>query len=587
MPHFVGRQKECQGILDHLTDGDTRLVNVWGPPGFGKTSVANNVAHQLQEMKTPVYFTSLDGIESKTELVSKLLSIFVDATQLFHILPSHWLTQCLQQFQNPFVLILDGLDELLESEDPKQRKDVLRFIEEILAQCNHIKLLITSRESLDHLSHKLHIHQERVGVLDGVSSVSLVRSLLPDVSDSDCNIIVKECGQVPLAMRMMCSIMREQNVSLNELLKEMKTTPLVEVLDNNSSPDDTPLKTLIDTSFQSLSACERDAFVSLAVFPGCFGVEEATAVWNSESDLSTKRMMRSLEQKSLIDCGDNFGSFTLHSLFRSFIDERRTADQAVGATFDAAQLRFYHYYITTFGAITERFFANQSNEAFKAFLGQRRSIISSLVNGARHEELYPEVVEVLSKAEFLLYAVLPDEKSWFENIYDTVVKEASKRQNLEDEKRLLAAKSFGYWCWFSSDRETWDLPQQSRCTVAADFPAKLLCYHGVYQILCGKLDEGISLLEFSVDHLSNRLDERVLKALVYQVLAAIHRKKEESEMASHFQNLCSNESKATSTNIALCCGYSEDTFLVNFGQMRGDDIFFFLRLSGSFQLRAT
>ena len=117
IPNFVGRDKECKAVEDHLTDEVTRLVNVWGPPGFGKTSVAIRVAHHLQQKKIPVYFASLRGMESKDDLVSKLLSMFVDAKQVGHISSSHLIIQCLQQVQNPFVLILDNADDLLESGD--------------------------------------------------------------------------------------------------------------------------------------------------------------------------------------------------------------------------------------------------------------------------------------------------------------------------------------------------------------------------------------------------------------------------------------------------------------------------------------
>ena len=116
VPHFVGRQKECQVIQDHLTNRGTRLVGIWGPPGFGKTSVAINVAHQLREMEIPTFFTSLRGMTSKDELVSKLLSIFADAKQAVYVSPSHWLMQCLQQLRNPFVLVLDNADDLLNLE---------------------------------------------------------------------------------------------------------------------------------------------------------------------------------------------------------------------------------------------------------------------------------------------------------------------------------------------------------------------------------------------------------------------------------------------------------------------------------------
>ena len=90
LPNFVGRDKECKAIEHHLTDSVTRLVNVWGPPGFGKTSVAIRVAYHLQEKNIPVYFASVRGVESMEDLVSKLLRMFVDDKQVHHI-ASSWI----------------------------------------------------------------------------------------------------------------------------------------------------------------------------------------------------------------------------------------------------------------------------------------------------------------------------------------------------------------------------------------------------------------------------------------------------------------------------------------------------------------
>ena len=243
-----------------------------------------NVVHHLQEMKIPVYFISLRGMKSKDELVSRLLSIFADATQLPGISSSQWLIQSLRQLKDPFVLVLDNADDLLESEDVETKEEVLKFTDDILAQCSHAKLLFTTRESLDYLSYKLSIHIEKVSVLDETSSASLVRSLLPDVLEDGCRTIVKECGQVPLAMRLMCGIISEENISVDELMLELKKSPLVSVLDNERFPDDVRLKTIINTSFQRLRGNERDVFVSLAVFPGRFETKEATEVLALKQD---------------------------------------------------------------------------------------------------------------------------------------------------------------------------------------------------------------------------------------------------------------------------------------------------------------
>ena len=549
IPHFVGRKQQSSKILHNLTNESTRLVGIWGPPGFGKTSVAINVAHHLREIaEIPVYFISLRGMNRKDDLVSKLLSIFTVTKQVPHpqISASDWLIQCLQQLQNCFVLILNNADDLLESGNAKLRDVVLRFVEEMVTRCNHIKLLFTTRGSLDYLSHKLPMYQERVGVLDEVASGRLVRLLLPDLSDDDCQSIVRECGQVPLAIRLMCTTIGG-NVSLDELLEEIKIAPLVEVLDNESLPDDVRLKSIINTCFQRLNADERDAFVSLAVFPGSFGIEEATAILDLKTAFQTKKMLLSLERKALMISNDFISiSYTIHSLLLSFIDEKRKEEEEIEAVFKAAEHRFYDYNISNFRVTNDKFLTGHSSEALFGLFAFRERIISSLVNGARVEELYPKVVEVLSKAELVLHFVLSDEESLFEKLYDTAIKEAKKRQNLVDERMLLAAKSFRHWAWFTTDHQTWEHSLQSAgCFSTADFSAKMLCYHGVYQLLYGKVDEGLSSLRSAVDRLGSCCDEEVLRILSYDVLAHTYHGEGEHLIASHFENRFSREAKGS------------------------------------------
>ena len=582
IPHFVGRQEECGAVVNHLANGDTRLVDIWGPPGFGKTSLAINVAHHLREMKIPVYFTSLRGMKSKDELVSKLLSIFTDAKQAFYVAPSHWLIQCLQQLEKKtFVLILDNADDLLESGDSKLKDDFLRFTEEILAQCCHMKLLFTTRERLDYLSHKLLIHKERVGVLDKVSSESLVQQcLVKSIADSDCNCIVNVCEGVPLAMRLMCGIMNEENVPLSELLEELKVSPLVEVLDDEGFPDDARLKIIINRSFERLTGQERDAFVSLAVFPSFFGVDEAKAVLDFKTARLTKKVINSLKRKSLIDCSDDFESCTIHSLLRSFIDERRTANHAVQTIFNAAQLRFYDYHISSVGAANENFLTGHSNDAFQVFVRQRENILISLENGAKEDALYPKVVKVLSKAELLFHAVLPNEELLVEKLYCTTIGEAKKRQRRDDERNLLAAKSFLSLGGFYVDRQDLDQSLQAGILDTDSYTAKHLCYLGVHQLLCGRTDDGLSSLRASVDRLSSDCDEKVLKVLAYHVLAVYYRKKGDMENAFQFQTFCTNECKSASFSRAVLNLLSRDISsaekVTDFDSLIEQDVFFFV-----------
>ena len=440
IPNFVGRDKECKAVEDHLTDEVTRLVNVWGPPGFGKTSVAIRVAHHLQEKNIPAYFVSVRGMESKEDLVSKLLSMFADDKQVGHISSSHFSIQCLQQVQNPFVLIFDNADDLLESGDTKRKEHVLQFIDEILTHCKQIKLLLTTRESLDYLKHKLPMYSEKINELDKISSEDLVRLLLPDASDDDYNCIVRECGNVPMSMRLMCSIIKEESISIDVLLQELNNSTLVEVLDHEYLPDGFRIKSVMNTSFKRLMVRERDAFVSLSVFPERFGVEEAQAILNEKSEVQTKQIIRSLERKSLIDCGEHFSHFTIHSLFRSFIQEETKNDQAVEAVFRNSQIQFYDYYISRCKVANEHFLKERYGDVFRDFFDRRSSIISSLSSGPRIDRIYGKVVELLSEAKSFLSVALHDEQMLLERLYDTATEKAKTRGNLGDRQRLQSAR---------------------------------------------------------------------------------------------------------------------------------------------------
>ena len=525
IPNFIGRQEECKEIQNHLIGGTTRIVNVWGPPAFGKTSVAINVAHQLRENNIPVYFLPLRGMTTKEDLVSKLLSMFADNNQVPHTSPSHWLIWRLQQVrtrQKPLILIWDNADDLLESEDAKQKQHVVQFIHEILAQCSHIKLLLTTRASLDFLNLTIPVNLAKIDVLDQVSSASLIKLLLPDVTEDICKCIVQECGQVPLAIRLMCNIIKEEHTSINQLSEELRNSTLVNVLDDERFPADIRLKILINKSFQRLSIQERKAFVSLTVFPGWFNTNEATAVLDVKTDRATKKVIRSLERNSLISCGESFSRFTIHSLFRSFVEEQRRNDKTIEAMLYSAQHRFNDYYISCFANANEKFLTGPSNEAWEMFAGRRGNILFSITNGIRDDDLYSKIVKVLSMAELFLCALLSNEVALFEQLYDTALLEAKQRQMVEDEWLLLASKSFRYWGWFSLDWQPWDDSLSADYSNNAFYPAKLICYQSIYQLLCGNREEGIMSIFSALDGLSCcRNDEIVLKHLIFTLLERI------------------------------------------------------------------
>ena len=148
VPHFTDRQRECGDITGHAISKSSRIVPIWGSPGFGKTSVATAVGHQLQSKGLPVYFFSLRGLQSKTDLTSKMLSFFkrpsTNDQMPQRLSIDEELFQFLSEISEEVFLILDNADDLLESGAPKVKDDFINFLEDTLRRAENVTFAITT-----------------------------------------------------------------------------------------------------------------------------------------------------------------------------------------------------------------------------------------------------------------------------------------------------------------------------------------------------------------------------------------------------------------------------------------------------------
>ncbi|KAL9968430.1 hypothetical protein ACROYT_G026807 [Oculina patagonica] len=142
VPHFTGRQKECEEIISHMTSESTRIVSIWGSPGFGKTSVAVAIGHYLQTQGLPVYFVSLRGLQSKADLTSKLFSFLRQSATIEQssqrLSLDDELCNLLTGISGSFLLIL------FENGVPKVKEEITYLLEEILRRNERVKIAVTT-----------------------------------------------------------------------------------------------------------------------------------------------------------------------------------------------------------------------------------------------------------------------------------------------------------------------------------------------------------------------------------------------------------------------------------------------------------
>ena len=528
-PHFIGREKECEEIIGHVTSDSTQIVSVWGSPGFGKTCAAIAVGHQLQKLDLPVYFISLRGLTSKGDFTSKLLSHFrTGESKNQSLTPADEIGFIFATLSDPCVLILDNADDLLECGEPNVKEETLNLLKDILNRSEKVKFLLTTRESMAYLDMSLQGHKStRIGELDKLSSSALVKKLLPHASSSDAIKIVHMCGQVPLAIWLLCKLLSDDSAQCSAALDELmlSKSSLLELLDNPEYTSDARLKTLFESSFLRLSSRDQEALVSLSVLPETFDLEIATAVLGLERSTETKEVLRRLQGRALIDRCSNSDKFSIHKLLQSFAKDK--GEREMGETILIANTRFLLFYIDLAEKLNEMFLTGHSMKALIEFFDNERSIVKSLMDGCTNNKVADRVFQVLAKAEFFLDTAYWDDEPNFDKIYQTAIEAASQLGRSVLHRQLLQSKAFSCMTWGGVGKTMLLLSEARRLqslttTSCPEERGKHLCYSGIYQLVVGKTDDGVESLEGAISLLNKTAELKVLRLMILQILAIFY-----------------------------------------------------------------
>ena len=559
VPNFTGRQSECEEIIGHVTSESTRLVSIWGSPGFGKTSVAIAVGHYLQSQGLPVCWVSLRGRKSKADLTSKLLSFVTpsflnDQPSFSQLSLDDQLCLLLSEISDQSVFILDNADDLLEDGEPGVKKEVIGLLKEILRRSKAITFVVTTRESLDFLNVDLQGHQSvRIRPLDEVSATRLVKAVLPAAKSSDCTRILQICGLVPFAIKLMCSSISEDNAQpsqyLDQFMKSASTTSITEMLDRPDYPDEYRLQSFFELSFKRLNAQEKEALVSLSILPENFGSEVAAAVLDV-NNLQSKKLLQTLQRKSLLDSGVKKELFTMHKLLQSFAREKGE-NEMMNDTIRKSKYRLNTFYVSLFEKLNVEYLTGHSMTSFLTFYEDELIIIQSLLEALSDPRTASTVIDVLVHGELFLANLYFSDASSFNFIYDSALKAAKKLEANESYQQLLVSKAFGEACWGAEGSTVQLLSKASLSSDSvADLQGKRLCYLALNHLARGKTEDGVQHLRKALELMHGSLDETILRLAALQILAIFF--KFQDNLSDLKQSLCDAQME---------CKYAKDTEL--------------------------
>ncbi|HLO30018.1 MAG TPA: helix-turn-helix domain-containing protein, partial [Anaerolineales bacterium] len=344
---LIGREHEMEQICQLLRDPQCRLLTLVGPGGIGKTRLAIETASNLQDVFADgMCFVPLASANSTRFIVPVIAdSVGFAFHHTGHADPKTQLFGYLKAKQ--VLLLTDNLEQLLTEPG-------IEVFTELLAYAPHVKLLATSRESLELQEewvfevHGLPI-PESTYVGESAQNTSaelfLQRARRADVGfdamPEDYPRIAYICQLVdgnPLGIELAAAWVR--TLSCDEIAQEIKRgMDFLSVSVRDLPTRHRSMRAVFDHSWKLLTEEEQRVLRRLSAFRGGFRREAAEHVAGATISILSALMTKSLMRR------DGAGRYDLHELIRQFAAEQ-LAEHPDEQT--ATQACHSKYYLTFF-----------------------------------------------------------------------------------------------------------------------------------------------------------------------------------------------------------------------------------------------
>ncbi len=366
---FTARKAEIQRVITSLIEEEKAVVSIHGGPGFGKTAIAIEVSHKLNEdHNVPVVFCQLTTATTVDEMVRRLCR---DVGIYHEDDPKSSLIVWLKNIKNKVIFVMDDIDNLLE--DKTYFYEFVRLLRKNSNQ--RCQIVTTSRTSCE--IRELLTAEVQVEEMDDEACMELLKQQCPEKEDEYLRRLAKLCGKIPLAMCIAGSQVDDFE-DPDELLQYLEKQPMKTLKYTKS---DEYVYRAINMSYEKCSDEEKETLVRLAVFDGIFS-EKAARVVIEKKNLETKHILGDLFSRSLIKQPTKH-RYSIHLLIKYFLNGQQESKNEIADRARAVAMRaevlMVEYYLKLGHDLTIQSYSKDGYKAKREELKQEAHNIQNVL----------------------------------------------------------------------------------------------------------------------------------------------------------------------------------------------------------------
>ena len=373
---FIGRNKQLSTLSDFISNGE-RLVSIVGPPGVGKTRLANEFGRHLSEEGRDVYLGRFRTTRTSRQLVVQLGELFnLQFQKLASVAEAReQLTDWLQQ--KAFVVILDNVEQVRQP-----ASDLLRQLTE---ETDKPQFISTSRQPLNSPGERVF----SLPPLDTEEGKQLYRASTPsdirhELDDEQLERLVDNLEGTALSIELAGS--RYPVLSPDELNSRLEQQ--LDVLQESSKSGQwkSTLRNSIERSWSLLSDFQKEVLGRVSFFEAPWTVEATSALFPDASNKQVREAISELLDKSLLrrfsnEKQDGSGSkVTRHRLYEAV---RQFGREKISGNTDLSEY-YIEYWRQRVSSLVEQLESAESSTARQLLLDEQPDIIKAFEYAESH-----------------------------------------------------------------------------------------------------------------------------------------------------------------------------------------------------------